>query len=69
MYFHHQSLSRPINNSHVPVAPATPASKKLDKVPTKEEWRYENITRMSKGQDALSYEEFVRQVKAGMIHI
>lgn len=69
MYFHHQSLSRPINNSHVPVTPAAPASKKTDKVPTKEEWRYENITRMSKGMEALSYEEFVRQVKAGMIHI
>ncbi len=69
MYFHHQSLSRPINNSHVPVAPVAPTSKKADKVPTKEEWRYENITRMSKGQDALSYEEFVRQVKAGIIHI
>ena len=69
MYFHHQSLSRPINNSHVTVAPAAPASKKIDKVPTKEEWRYENLTRMSKGLSALSYEEFVRQVKAGIIHI
>lgn len=67
MYDHYHSHVGHSNNSVVTGNTSAPKTDNLHKVPSKEDWRYENVLRMNKGMSALSYEEFVRQVRAGLI--
>lgn len=67
MYGQYHSHIGHSNNSAAASNASAPKIDNLHKVPSKEDWRYENVLRMNKGMSALSYEEFVRQVKAGLI--
>ncbi len=67
MYGNYHSHVGHSNHSAVASNASAPRTDSLIKVPSREDWRYENVVRMSKGLNALSYEEFVRQVKAGLI--